>query len=84
MIDRILAFSLKNRLLIALFAVGILGAGALALTKLPIDAFPDVSPVLVQVITVTPGLAPEEVEKLVTYPVEVSMNGIPEIGRAHV
>ncbi len=81
MIDRILAFSLKNRLFVALLAIGILGAGALALTKLPIDAFPDVSPVLVQVITVTPGLAPEEVEKLVTYPVEVSMNGIPGVAQ---
>ena len=79
MIDRILTFSLRNRLLVSLFAVGILGGGALALSKLPIDAFPDVSPVLVQVITVTPGLAPEEVEKLVTYPVEVSMNGMPGV-----
>lgn len=79
MIDRILEFSLKNRLLVMLSALGVLGAGALALTKLPIDAFPDVSPVLVQVITVTPSLAPEEVEKLVTYPVEVSMNGMPGV-----
>ncbi|MHB8839206.1 MAG: efflux RND transporter permease subunit, partial [Gemmatimonadaceae bacterium] len=81
MIDRILAFSLTNRLLTALLAIGIVGAGALALTRLPIDAFPDVSPVLVQVITVTPGLAPEEVEKLVTYPVEVSMNGLPGVAQ---
>lgn len=79
MIDRILEFSLKNRLLVALLALGVLGGGAYALSRLPIDAFPDVSPVLVQVITVTPGLAPEEVEKLVTYPVEVSMNGIPGV-----
>ena len=79
MIERILSFSLKNRLLVSLLAIGVVGAGGLALTKLPIDAFPDVSPVLVQVITVTPGLAPEEVEKLVTYPVEVSMNGMPGV-----
>ena len=79
MIDRILSFSLRNRMLVLLLALGVLGGGALALTKLPIDAFPDVSPVLVQVITVTPGLAPEEVEKLVTYPVEVSMNGMPGV-----
>ena len=56
-----------------------LGGGAYALTTLPIDAFPDVSPVLVQVITVAPGLAPEEVERLVTYPVEVAMNGMPGV-----
>jgi cobalt-zinc-cadmium resistance protein CzcA len=79
MIDQILAYSLRNRLLVSLFAIGVLGGGAFALTKLPIDAFPDVSPVLVQVITVTPGLAPEEVERLVTYPIEVSMNGIPGV-----
>ena len=81
MIDRILEFSLKNKLLVALFAVGVLGGGAFALTRLPIDAFPDVSPVLVQVITVTPGLAPEEVERLVTYPIEVAMNGIPGVSQ---
>jgi cobalt-zinc-cadmium resistance protein CzcA len=79
MIDRILAYALRNRLLVSLCAAGILGGGAYALSTLPIDAFPDVSPVLVQVITVTPGLAPEEVERLVTYPIEVSMNGIPGV-----
>ncbi len=79
MIDRILAFSLKNRLLIMLLGLGVLVGGAYALTKLPIDAFPDVSPTLVQVITEAPGLAPEEVEKLITYPVEVSMNGLPGV-----
>jgi cobalt-zinc-cadmium resistance protein CzcA len=79
MIDRILEFSLKNRLLVILMAIGVLGGGALALTRLPIDAFPDVSPVLVQVMTESPGLAPEEVEKLITYPVEVAMNGLPGV-----
>lgn len=81
MIDRILEFSLKNRVLIAILAVAISGAGLLAVLRLPIDAFPDVSPVLVQVITETPGLAPEEVEKLVTYPVEVAMNGLPGVDK---
>lgn len=79
MIDRILAFSLKNRLLVMLMAVGVIGGGILALTKLPIDAFPDVSPTLVQVSTEAPGLAPEEVEKLITYPIEVAMNGLPGV-----
>lgn len=79
MIDRILEFALRNRVFVSLMAIVVLGGGGVALAKLPIDAFPDVSPVLVQVITVTPGLAPEEVEKLVTYPVEVAMNGMPGI-----
>ncbi|NUR33901.1 MAG: efflux RND transporter permease subunit [Gemmatimonadaceae bacterium] len=79
MIDRILAWSLKNRLLVVLFAIGVVGGGTLALARLPIDAFPDVSPTLVQVVTESPGLAPEEVEKLITYPVEVAMNGMPGV-----
>lgn len=79
MIDRILEFSLKNRLFVVLLSVGVLVGGVFALAKLPIDAFPDVSPVLVQVITESPGLAPEEVEKLITYPVEVAMNGLPGV-----
>ena len=79
MIERILEFSLKNRLFVILLAIGVMGGGAFALTRLPIDAFPDVSPTLVQIVTEAPGLAPEEVEKLITYPVEVSMNGIPGV-----
>ena len=79
MIDRILAWSLKNRLLVILFAIAVVGGGVLALARLPIDAFPDVSPTLVQVVTESPGLAPEEVEKLITYPVEVAMNGMPGV-----
>lgn len=79
MIDRILESALKFRLLVILLAVGILGGGTYALSRLPIDAFPDVSPVMVQVMTEAPGLAPEEVEKLVTYPVEVSMKGLPGV-----
>jgi len=79
MIDRIIEFSLRNRLIVSLLAIGVLGLGALSLKRLPIDAFPDVTPVLVQVFTESPGLAPEEVEKLVTYPVEVAMNGLPGI-----
>jgi len=79
MIDRLIEFSLRNRLLVLLLAVGVVAGGSLALSRLTIDAFPDVSPVLVQVVTETPGLAPEEVEQLVTYPVEVAMNGLPGV-----
>ena len=53
--------------------------GYFSYKQLPIDAFPDVSPSLVQVFTQTEGLAPEEVEKYVTYPIEVAMNGLPNI-----
>jgi cobalt-zinc-cadmium resistance protein CzcA len=81
MIQRIVDWALGQRLLVLVGAVGLLGGGVLALRGLPVDAFPDVSPVLVQVITESPGLAPQEVEALVTYPVEVAMNGLPGVTR---
>jgi len=79
MLERLIGFSLANRLLIGVVALLVMGAGLLAYTELPVDAFPDVSPNLVQVFTVTEGLAPEEVEKFVTYPVEVAMTGLPGV-----
>ncbi|MBK6424153.1 MAG: efflux RND transporter permease subunit [Gemmatimonadetes bacterium] len=82
MIKAIVDWALNQRILVLVGSLGILGGGYVALRGLPVDAFPDVSPVLVQVITEAPGLAPQETEALVTYPVEVAMNGIP--GVSHV
>lgn len=79
MIERIIQFSLRNRLLVTVFALIVMAAGYYTYTTLPVDAFPDVSPNLVQVFTVTEGLAPEEIEKFVTYPVEVAMTGLPGV-----
>ena len=79
MIERIIEFSLRNGLLVSIAAIGTMVAGYYAYVNLPVDAFPDVSPNLVQVFTVTEGLAPEEIEKFVTYPVEASMNGLPSV-----
>ena len=81
MINKIIEIALRERLLTTLFALVIIGLGYISYQKLPIDAFPDVSPVLVQIFTASEGLAPEEVEKLVTYPIEVAMNGLPGITR---
>jgi len=81
MISRIVDFALNQRLLVLLAALTIAGLGVQSARTLPVDAFPDVSPVLVQILTESPGLAPEEVEQLVTYPVEVSMNGLPGVTR---
>ncbi len=81
MIQRIVDWALGQRLLVLVAAGAVIGGGALALRGLPVDAFPDVSPVLVQVSTESPGLAPQEVEALVTYPVEVAMNGLPGVTR---
>jgi cobalt-zinc-cadmium resistance protein CzcA len=77
--QRIVRFVLDNRLLVTVFALLVMAAGYLSYRSLPVDAFPDVAPVLVQVFTETEGLAPEEVEKYVTYPVEVVMNGLPGV-----
>ena len=70
---------LSNRLLVMVLAAFFMGAGILSYLRLPVDAFPDVSPNLVQIFTVTEGLAPEEVETYVTFPVEVAMNGLPGV-----
>ncbi|GBE29914.1 MAG TPA: efflux RND transporter permease subunit [Bacteroidetes bacterium] len=79
MFDRIISFALSSRLLIVVVGLLMMSAGWMAYRDLPVDAFPDVSPNLVQVFTVTEGLAPEEVETYITYPVETVMNGLPGI-----
>jgi len=81
MTDHIINFALKQRLLVLGAAVLVLLTGAWSYMRLPVDAYPDISPALVQVFTETEGLAPEEVEQLVTYPVEVAMNGLPGLER---
>ena len=77
--NKIIEFSLRNRLLMLSLAVLIMAGGWFSYKQLPIDAFPDVSPSLVQVFTETEGLAPEEIEKYVTFPVEAAMNGLPNL-----
>ncbi len=77
--QKLIDFTLRNRLLMMIFGVLILVGGYASYLKLPVDAFPDVTPALVQVFTETEGLAPEEVERYVTYPVEVAMNGLPDL-----
>jgi cobalt-zinc-cadmium resistance protein CzcA len=79
MIERVIDAALRSPLLIVVLVLVVMGAGYGSYRQLPVDAFPDVSPNLVQVFTVTEGLAPEEVEKYVTYPVESAMTGLPGI-----
>ena len=76
---RIIEFALRRRTLIIVMGVLVMGTGYYSYRQLPVDAFPDVTPALVQVFTLTEGLAPEEVERYVTYPVEVAMNGLPDL-----
>jgi heavy metal efflux system protein len=77
MMNRIVAASLDQRVLVLLMTVILIGAGIRALIRLPVDAYPDLSPAIVEIITQWPGHAAEEVERLITVPVERGMNGIP-------
>ncbi|MDA0577651.1 MAG: CusA/CzcA family heavy metal efflux RND transporter [Verrucomicrobia bacterium] len=77
MIDRILEFSLRQRSFIILATLGLVVAGLWAALRLPIDAVPDITNVQVQVNTEVPSLAPEEIEKLVTFPIEIELSGVP-------
>jgi heavy metal efflux system protein len=75
--NRIVAASLRQRFLVVLMTVLLIGAGARSLNRLPVDAYPDLSPPIVEIITQWPGQAAEEVERLITVPIEREMNGVP-------
>lgn len=77
MLNAIIDFSLKNRLVVILGALGAVIAGSIALSQVDIDAFPDTTPVQVQVNTVAPALGPEEIERQITIPVEQTLAGLP-------
>ncbi|AND89411.1 MULTISPECIES: efflux RND transporter permease subunit [Bradyrhizobium] len=77
MLQRLVAFALSQRLFVLLAVLLLIGAGATFLPSLPIDAFPDVSPVQVKIIMKAPGLTPEEVEQRITVPIELELLGLP-------
>lgn len=79
MIDAIIRFAVSQRLLVFLMTGILVVAGIYSLRRLPIDAVPDVTNVQVQVLTAAPSLAPLEVERQITFPVEVAMSGLPGI-----
>ncbi|HEY9899527.1 MAG TPA: efflux RND transporter permease subunit [Pantanalinema sp.] len=81
MIDRLIRFSLRQRLLTLIICLMLVGVGLFSFQRLPIDAFPDVTNVQVQILTEAEGLAPAEVERLVTYPIEIEMNGLPKVAQ---
>ncbi|MFN7563279.1 MAG: efflux RND transporter permease subunit, partial [Prosthecobacter sp.] len=76
MINAILDFSLRNRFLVIMGSLLLLGAGIFSAMHLPVDAVPDITNTQVQINTAVAGLAPEETEKLVTYPLELALAGI--------
>ncbi len=79
MIAKLVSFALAQRFLIVIASVALMIYGAISFQKLPIDAYPDLSPPHVEIITQWPGHAAEELERLVTIPLEIEMNGIPQL-----
>src|SRR6202158_2881262 len=79
MISRIVSFALAQRFVILMAAAAVIVWGVISYSRLPIDAYPDLSPPHVEIITQWPGHAAEEVERLISIPLEVEMNGIPRI-----
>ena len=77
MLNRLLEFSVRQRVFVLIATVVLIGIGVFSALRLPIDAVPDITNVQVQVNTQVPALAPEEIEKLVTFPIENEMSGIP-------
>ena len=78
-VHRIVRASLRQPLLILLITASVIGVGWWSLTRLPVDAYPDISPPLVELVTQWPGHAAEEVERLITVPVENGMAGLPNL-----
>jgi len=79
MIDKIIHFSIHNKLIVALFVALLAAWGVYSAAHLPLDAVPDITNNQVQLVTVSPALAPQEVERFITYPVEVAMANLPEV-----
>ncbi len=79
MINRIISFSIKNKLIVGLFTLTLIATGLWSVTKVPLDAVPDITNNQVQVITQAPNLGTEDIEQFVTYPVEVAMANLPGV-----
>jgi heavy metal efflux system protein len=79
MLDKFIHFILKQRFLVILSSILLLGGGIAAWKNLPIDAFPDVTNEQVMILTDASGLTPAEVERLVTFPIEIAMGGLPDV-----
>jgi len=79
MIHRLVQFALRQRFLVLLLVVALIIGGSISFQRMPVDAYPDLSPPMVELITQWPGHASEEVERLITIPLEVEMNGVPHM-----
>ncbi len=79
MLDYIIKFSIKNKLIIGMFVFGLIGWGIYSVQQLPIDAVPDITNNQVQIITSAPSQSAQDIERLVTFPIEMTMASIPDI-----
>jgi heavy metal efflux system protein len=79
MIHRIVQFALRQRFLILMLTAFVAVGGGVSFQHMPVDAYPDLSPPMVEIITQWPGHAAEEIERLVTLPTEIEMNGVPKL-----
>ncbi len=79
MINKLIGFSIKNKLVIGLFVAGLIFWGMYSFRQIPIDAVPDITTNQVQVITQSPTLATQEVEQFVTFPIEMAMANLPDV-----
>ena len=79
MIAKLVSFALRQPFVIVVAALALMVWGAWSFQNLPIDAYPDLSPPHVELITQWPGHAPEEIERLITIPIEIELNGIPRL-----
>jgi len=79
MINKLVEGALKVRAMIFLAVVGVLAFGIYEYQRMPVEAFPDISPIMVPVFAEAHGMAPEEVERLIAYPIESAMNGLPHV-----
>lgn len=79
MINKIILFAVRQRMFVMLGVIALIIGGIFAANQLPIDAVPDITTNQVQIFTVAPALAPQEIERLVSYPIEVAMQNLPDI-----